>query len=240
MAQIPKKNSKKLACLTAYDYPTARILDDAGIDIILVGDSVGNVVLGYNNTSPVTLADMIHHGKAVRRGVKNSFFAVDMPFSVEGDYLEAVRTLAKETQADAIKIEGIDHLEDIRELIKDGIKIIGHLGYLPQTDVKASLKGKEDEEVKSILSSAKLLQEAGVFAIVLELVQQDAAKIITDKLYIPTISCGSGYFCDGQVLVTHDIVGLYAGKSPKFAKQYVDLGSQFKRAVEQYIIDIRA
>ena len=239
-----KKAGEKITCLTAYDALTAQILDEAGIDIILVGDSVGNVILGYDNTLPVTRQDMLHHTKAVRRKTKNSLLVTDMPYSslnsVEDTVYNDALVLVNDGGAEAVKIEGAAHLAAIKRLKAAGVPVMGHLGYLPQSSDTARTYGKDAEEAGQLVQSAKQLEGAGVFAIVLELVEPELAKKITEAVSIPTIGIGSGPFCDGQVLVTQDIIGLYQGKVPKFVKQYADLGSLFKKAVGDYISDVKS
>ncbi len=238
-----KQSGGKMTVLTAYDFPTASILDSAGVDIVLVGDSVGNVILGYQNTAPVTIQDMLHHTKAVRRGVKNSFLVADLPFASFSDRavsLSDALSLLNEAGADAVKIEGIEHIGLIKELVSKGFNVMGHIGYTPQTDDHASMKGKDEQGIQRLLDSAKQLEDAGVFAIVLELVERNAAKKVTDSLKVPTIGIGSGPFCDGQVLVTHDLVGLTQGKVPKFVKQYASLGNEYEKAVKEYIAEVKS
>lgn len=238
-----KSKKQKITCLTAYDAPTAQILDEAGIDIILVGDSVGNVILGYDNTLPVTMTEMIHHTKAVSRKTKHALLVSDMPLESfkSGEhiaYKDAIK-LIKDAGAEAVKIEGTNHLKTIKKIVKAGIPVMGHIGYTPQTVSKPRMFGKNEKEMNCLLNSAKKLEGIGVFAIVLELIAPLAAKKITGSISIPTIGIGSGPFCDGQVLVTHDMVGLYCGKTPKFVKQYADLGTMFKKAVADYISDVK-
>ncbi|MCX5748671.1 MAG: 3-methyl-2-oxobutanoate hydroxymethyltransferase [Candidatus Saganbacteria bacterium] len=240
--RMKKEKGEKIACLTAYDAPTGKLLEEAGIDIVLVGDSVGNVILGYENTILVTVQEMVHHIKAVKRGVKHSLIVGDMPLSAfekgeEDAYKNAV--LFIEAGAEAVKIEGTEHLELIKKLVSSDIPVMGHIGFTPQSEGIPAVHGKTQAETLQVLEESKLLEDAGVFSIVLELVERNAAKTVTESLKVPTISCGSGPFCDGQVLVTNDIVGLYPGKVPKFVKQYADLGDQFKKAVSTYISEVK-
>lgn len=220
---------RKLNMLTAYDYSLAKILDETAIDIILVGDSLGNVILGYENTLPVTMTDMVHHTKAVARGVKRAMVVADMPYRSVS--LKNAQRLIK-TGAQGVKIEGIEDIKVIKEIIKSGIPVMGHLGFLPQK-VK-ELGGYKIQRDPKIIQEAKLLEKIGVFAIVLELIPPELAKQVTKAVKVPTIGCGAGLDCDGQVLVTYDLLGLYP-KSPKFAKQYVDLSKIIKTAVQEFI-----
>ncbi|MCX5750604.1 MAG: 3-methyl-2-oxobutanoate hydroxymethyltransferase [Candidatus Saganbacteria bacterium] len=234
------KKQEKICMLTAYDFPTALFLEEAGVDIVLVGDSLGNVILGYANTLPVTLEDMLHHTKAVRRGIKKTLLVVDFPAAgFKGNAFKNAQKLVKESGADAIKIEGIENLGLIKKLIKAKIAVMGHIGYTPQLSEKPGIQGKTEKLAKQLLSDALKLEKAGVFALVLELVEAKVAGHITKALKIPTISCGSGSSCRGQVVVTHDLVGLYPGKVPSFVKPYANLGLLFKEAIKQFISDIK-
>lgn len=240
--QNKKHEGKKITMLTAYDYPMARIVDDCGIDSILVGDSLGMVVLGYESTVPVTMDEMIHHAKAVRRGTKYAFLIGDMPFmSYQISREEAVRNAGrfmKEAGCDAIKLEGGDETLDVTmAIINAGIPVLGHLGLTPQTASKLGgfkVQGKDADGAYKILEQAIKLERAGCFGLVLECVPDEVAKLITNKLTIPTISCGAGPYCDGQVLVTYDMVGLFDRFVPKFVKQYVKLSSLVSDGVKKY------
>ncbi|MCX5686750.1 MAG: 3-methyl-2-oxobutanoate hydroxymethyltransferase [Candidatus Omnitrophica bacterium] len=237
-----KRDGKKITMLTAYDYPMARLVDEAGIDMILVGDSVGMVVLGYDSTVPVTMDEMIHHAKAVRRGTKYAFLIGDMPFmSYQVSTEEAVRNAGrflKEAGCDAVKLEGGDEVIDATiAIVNAGIPVLGHLGLTPQTISKLGgfkVQGKTAEGAQKILEEAMKLQRAGCFAIVLECVPDLVAKMITEKLSIPTIGIGAGPHCDGQVLVTNDMVGLYDRFVPKFVKQYVKLSTAILEGFKKY------
>jgi len=220
------KKFKKISMLTAYDYPFAKILDEAGVDIILVGDSLGNVVLGYKNTRPVTMEDMLHHLKAVARGVTRALLVVDVPY--KAFTLKNAKRLIS-AGAKAVKVEGAQELGTIKKIIKAGIPVMGHLGHLPQK----SRKPKINRSLK-IISEAKKLEQAGVFAIVLEMVEPDLAKRVTKAISIPTIGIGSGKHCGGQVLVTYDLVGL-SSWSPKFVKKKADLKKIITRAVGEFV-----
>lgn len=237
-----KREAKKITMLTAYDYPTARLVDDAGLDAILVGDSLGMVVLGYESTVPVTMDEMIHHAKAVRRGTKCAFLIGDMPFmSYQISIEDAVRNAGrfmKEAGCDAVKLEGGDEVLEVTKAIVDaGIPVLGHLGLTPQTISKLGghrVQGKDAASGKDILDQALKLEKAGCFAIVLECVPAEVAEIISKKLRVPTISCGAGPYCDGQVLVTNDMIGLFDRFVPKFAKQYVKLSDHIREAFLKY------
>lgn len=231
--------------LTAYDYPMAKILDESQVDIILVGDSLGNVVLGYENTLPVTVPEMLHHLKAVKRGVKKALLVVDMPF---GSYhvkpeegLESALKFVKQGGAEAVKVEGDVYKETISLMVKAGIPVMGHLGFTPQLVNLIGgykIQGKTKKAADLLVKAAKGLEKLGVFSIILEMVPAQVAKRVTKAVRIPVISCGAGPYCDGQVLVTHDMVGLYSGTPPKFVKQYVDLGKQMKEAVSTFIWEV--
>ncbi|NQT06624.1 MAG: 3-methyl-2-oxobutanoate hydroxymethyltransferase [Candidatus Omnitrophica bacterium] len=236
-----KKSGEKITMLTAYDYSMARIIDDAGIDIILVGDSLGMVVLGYDSTLPVTMADMIRHTQAVRRGTKNALLIGDMPYKSYDTQKLAVENAArfmKDAQCDAVKLEGgTESLEAAEAIVGSGIPLMGHLGLTPQSIEKLGgykVQGKTAEAAKVIIEDAKKLESAGCFSIVLECIPNAIAGIITKELKIPTIGIGAGVDCDGQVLVTNDMVGLFDRFVPKFVKQYVKLAPQISEGVKRY------
>lgn len=243
-----KRDGKKITMLTAYDYPMAKLVDDAGLDVILVGDSLGMVVLGYDSTVPVTMDEMIHHAKAARRGTKYAFLVGDMPFmSYQLSKEEAVRNAGrfmKEAGCDAVKLEGGDEVFDVTKAIIDaGIPVLGHIGLTPQTVSKLGgykVQGKDAKAAKKLLDQALGLEKAGCFAIVLECVPDKVAKHITEKLKIPTISCGAGVECDGQVLVTNDMIGIFDRFVPKFVKQYVKLSSLIADAFKRYKADVES
>ncbi|RKD33176.1 3-methyl-2-oxobutanoate hydroxymethyltransferase [Thermohalobacter berrensis] len=242
-----KKNNEKISMLTAYDYSTAKLLDNAGVDSLLVGDSLGMVVLGYEDTLEVTVDDIIHHCKAVSRGAKRAMVIGDMPFlSYHINVEETVRNagrIIQEGRAQAVKLEGgKEILDKVKAIVKAQIPVIGHLGLTPQSvNVFGGFKvqGKTLESAKRIIEDALLLQEAGVFAIVLECVPEKLAKIITEKLDIPTIGIGAGKYCDGQVLVTQDMLGMFTGFTPKFVKKYANLNKHIENATKEYISEIK-
>jgi len=233
------KNREKIAVLTCYDYFTAKILDSVGMDIILVGDSLANVILGYETTRDVTMNEMKIFTEAVARGAKNSFIVGDMPYLSDRNKEEAVKNanIFVQSGANAVKVEG-NKEEIIRAIIKEGIPVMGHLGLLPQTAKKFEMQGKDKEAADKLVKDAKALESYGCFCIVLECVVPELAKRITESVKMPTIGIGSGKDCDGQVLVINDILGL-CEKSPSFAKKYTDLGKEIKKAVENYINDVK-
>jgi len=245
--QEVKRAGDKLTMLTAYDYSTAKLLDDAGIDCLLVGDSLGMVMLGYEDTLRVTMDDMIHHCKAVARGTKRALIVGDMPFlsyhiSVEESVRNAGR-LIQEGSAHAVKLEGgRDVIDKVRAIVKAQIPVMGHLGLTPQSvNMFGGFKvqGKSEEQARRIIEDALLLQEAGVFAIVLECVPELLAKLITERLQIPTIGIGAGKYCDGQVLVVQDMLGMYSDMKPKFVKQYAGLSHVIKDAVQMFAKEVQ-
>lgn len=243
-----KRRGQKIVSLTAYDYLFACLVDDAGTDVILVGDSLGQVVLGYDSTLPVTIDDMIHHGKAVRRGVKRALTVVDMPFmsfqvSVELTLQNAGRIL-KETGCEAVKLEGGDQraCENVVALVAAGIPVMGHVGLTPQS-VHAlggyRVQGREQQAAERIRAEAQRLQDAGCFSIVLELVPAALAADITRSLSIPTIGIGAGPDCDGQVLVLYDMLGLNEGFQPKFLRRFAELAENGRRAMNDFGAAVR-
>jgi len=239
---------QKITSLTAYDYPTARLLDEAGVDILLVGDSLGMVVLGYDSTLPVTIEETVHHTRAVRRGTKRALLVADMPYgsfhvSVEESIRNAVR-LVKEGGAEAVKIEGGERrLELIARLVEAEIPVMGHVGLTPQS-VNAlggfCVQGRTSDAARQLERDARAVENAGAFCIVLESVPRELAAQITQKLHIPTIGIGAGPDCDGQVLVFHDFAGLTLGHMPKFARKYANLAVEISRAAGDYCDDVRA
>lgn len=239
--------NRKITCLTAYDCPTARLVDDAGIDVVLVGDSVGMAVLGYDSTLPVTIEDMLHHVRAVRRGVKRALLVADMPYgsfhvSVEDSVRNAVR-LVKEGGAEAVKLEGGERrIELIARLVEAEIPVMGHVGLTPQSIHAMGgfhVQGKSTEASRQIERDARAAESAGAFSVVLESIPRELAAQITGKLRIPTIGIGAGPDCDGQILVLHDLLGLTPGRVPKFARRYADLSGIISQAVTAYCDDVR-
>lgn len=243
-----KKNGEKLTMLTAYDYTTAKLLDESGIDSILVGDSLGMVVLGYDDTLSVTMEDMIHHSAAVARGAKNALIVTDMPFmSYQTSVYDAVVNagrLVKEGGAQAVKLEGgIEFCEHIKAIVKASIPVCAHIGLTPQS-INAfggfKVQGKGKEEAQRLLDEARAVEEAGAFAVVLECVPAKLAKKISESISIPTIGIGAGAGCDGQVLVYQDMLAMYSDFKPKFVKQYAQIGSVMKDAFRQYIDEVKS
>lgn len=243
-----KQQGKKITMLTAYDYPSALLLDQAGIDAILVGDSLGMVVLGYENTLAVTMEDMLHHCKAVARGAKNALLIGDMPFmSYQVTPAEGVRNAGRflqEAGMDAVKLEGgRERLETIKAIHAAGIPVMGHIGLTPQSIHLLGgfkLQGKTAQAAQRVLEDALLLQDAGCFSLVLEAVPANLAAYITDRLDIPTIGIGAGAGCDGQVLVFHDLLGLFDRFTPRFARRYTNLSAHIAQAVQAYCADVRS
>ncbi|ADU50496.1 ketopantoate hydroxymethyltransferase [Thermaerobacter marianensis DSM 12885] len=243
-----KQQGRPLVMVTAYDYPFARLADAAGVDMILVGDSLGNVVLGYPTTVSVTLDDMVHHTRAVRRGVQRALLVADMPFltfhlSVE-EALRAAGRLVQEGGAEAVKLEGAGRVvEVVDRLTEAGIPVVGHLGLLPQR-VHAlggyRVQGRDEEEARRLLDDAVALEQAGCFALVLEMVPRELAALVSRRLRIPTIGIGAGPDCDGQVLVLHDLLGLTQGRVPRFARRYAELGRLALEALQRYAADVRS
>jgi 3-methyl-2-oxobutanoate hydroxymethyltransferase len=242
-----KKNNEKIAMLTAYDYPSAKQAEEANVDVILVGDSLGMVVLGYESTIPVTVDDMVHHAKAVRRGAKNTFIVVDMPFlsyhlSIK-DTLIAAGRIIQETGAHAVKLEGADDvLEHIKALTKAGIPVVAHLGLTPQSvNVLGGYKvqGKQSQAALKLIEDAKKCEEAGAFSIVLECVPKQLSLEISNAISIPTIGIGAGINVDGQVLVYHDIIGYGVDRVPKFVKQYNNIHTQIVEGIQSYVSEVK-
>ncbi|MGQ9855690.1 MAG: 3-methyl-2-oxobutanoate hydroxymethyltransferase [Fervidobacterium sp.] len=243
---IDMKGKEPIVMITAYDYPTARIASESGVDIILVGDSLGNVVLGYDSTIPVTMEDMLLHIRAVRRGAPDAFIVGDMPFlSYEVSIEKAVENagLMLKAGANAIKLEGGQEYEEtIRRIIAAGIPVMGHLGFTPQSVNLLGghrVQGKTQESKEKLLKDAKALESAGCFAIVLELVVESVAKEITESINIPTIGIGAGRYCDGQVLVFHDVVGL-STMNFKFAKRYANTYEIMSEAIKNYKNEVKS
>ncbi|MCI8293507.1 MAG: 3-methyl-2-oxobutanoate hydroxymethyltransferase [Hespellia sp.] len=244
--QKAKQDGQKLSMLTAYDYSTAKLEDEAGIHGILVGDSLGNVILGYEDTISVTMEDMIHHGAAVARGAKNALVVVDMPFmSYQSSVYDAVYNagrLMKEGRANAVKLEGgKEVVPQIQSIVRAGIPVMGHLGLTPQS-VNAfggyKVQGKDRETAQKLLKDAKAVAEAGAFAIVLECVPAALAAKITEAIPVPTIGIGAGAGCDGQILVYQDMLGMFSDYTPKFVKRFANIGEAMKDAFSAYIAEV--
>jgi len=243
-----KKTGEKIAMLTGYDFLLAKYLDQVGIDVILVGDSLGNVVQGYETTLPVTVDDMIYHAKAVKRAVKNALIVVDMPFmSYQTSIDDAIRNcgrVMKEVGVGAVKLEGGAYIADIvRHLVKIGIPVMGHLGLTPQAINRwgtYEVRAQDKEEAAELLRDAKVLADAGVFAIVLEKIPTALAKKVTETVSVPTIGIGAGPHCDGQVLVVYDMLGLTEEFRPRFVRRYAELAETMRGAFRQYISDVKS
>jgi 3-methyl-2-oxobutanoate hydroxymethyltransferase len=240
-------NKKKITCLTAYDYPTARLVDEAGVDVVLVGDSMAMVVLGYESTLPLTMEESLHHSKAVRRGVQRALVVADMPFGTyQGDVNEALKNavrFVKEAGAEAVKVEGGERrLEVIARLTEAEIPVMGHVGLTPQS-VHAMggyrVQGKTAGGAEQLLRDARAVEAAGAFAIVLEGIPRELAAEITRSVRIPTIGIGAGPDCDGQILVLHDLLGLTFQEPPKFARRYANVGEVISHAVREYCADVQ-
>ena len=236
-----KRRGERVTALTAYDYPTARLLDESGIDIILVGDSLGMVVLGYEDTTQVTLAEMVHHTRAVARGVKQALIVGDLPIHTYDDAAQAVSSARAlvEAGAQAVKLEGgVSHLAQIEAIIAAGIPVMGHIGMLPQSvreEGGYKVKGRTQAEAEALLRDAEAVEKAGVFAVVLEIVSPETARQIASALEIPTIGIGSGSHCDGQILVTHDLIGLFPWFTPKFVSPEARVADEIRKAVQVFI-----
>ncbi len=242
-----KQRGEKISMLTSYDYTTAQIVDGAGVDVILVGDSASNVIAGNVTTLPITLDQMIYHGKSVVRGVKRALVVVDMPFgSYQGNPLEGVASairIMKESHADALKLEGGEEIiETVKRIISAGIPIMGHLGLMPQSINKYgtyTVRAKEEAEAEKLLRDAHLLEEAGCFGIVLEKIPAALAGKVAKELNIPVIGIGAGRYVDGQVLVITDMLGMTKGFSPRFLRRYADLHTVMTEAISQYAEDVK-
>jgi 3-methyl-2-oxobutanoate hydroxymethyltransferase len=240
-------SKKKITCLTAYDYPTARLMDEAGVDVVLVGDSVAMVVLGYESTLPLTMEESLHHTKAVRRGVQRALVVADMPFGTyQGDVNEALKNavrFVKEAGAEAVKVEGGERrLEVIARLTEAEIPVMGHVGLTPQSVIAMGgyrVQGKTAGGAEQLLRDARAVEAAGAFSIVLEGIPRELAAEITESVRIPTIGIGAGPDCDGQILVLHDLLGLTFQEPPKFARRYANVGEVISQAVREYCADVQ-
>ena len=245
--QEMKRAGEKITMLTAYDYSLAKLVDRGGVDVILVGDSASNVMAGRDTTVPMSLEHMIYHAQCVERAVDRALIVVDMPFGTyQGNSaiaLESAIRIMKESGGHAVKLEGgAEIVESIQRILTAGIPVMGHLGLTPQSIYKFgtyTVRAKEDAEAEKLISDAKLLEEAGCFAIVFEKIPAHLAKMVSEEISIPTIGIGAGPDCDGQVLVLHDMLGITTDFSPRFLRRYLDLESQITGAVEQYCSDVR-
>lgn len=243
-----KTNGEKIVMLTAYDYPSGRLAEQAGIDIVLVGDSLGMVVLGYDSTVPVTMADMIHHTRAARRGARDTFMLTDMPYLTfqisTAQAMENAARLVQEGGCEGVKIEGGEEIApQVRALVNAGIPVCGHIGLTPQSATALSgykVQGRTAEAAKKLLNDALALEAAGAFMIVLECIPAQVAELISKRLSIPTIGIGGGAACDGQVLVFHDTLGLFERFVPKFVKQFETLGVKARDALGAYAAEVRS
>ena len=243
-----KPRGERITMLTAYDYTTAQLLDRAGIDMLLVGDSLGMVVLGYESTLPVTMEDMIHHTRAVTRGAQRAFVVADMPFmTYHASIPEAIHNAGRflqEAGAQAVKIEGgVSVAETMKRIVECGIPVMGHIGLTPQSINQLGgfkVQGKTSEAAARLIADAKALEEAGTFAIVLECIPAPLSKLITERVSVPTIGIGAGVHCDGQVQVISDLIGLFADFIPKHAKQYAKLGEEIRSAAGRYIGEVKS
>ena len=243
-----KEKGEKLTMLTAYDYSTAKLMDEAGVNSILVGDSLGNVILGYEDTLSVTMEDMIHHGAAVARGAKNALVVIDMPFmSYQASVYDAVVNagrLMKEGRADAVKLEGGKEVcPQIAKITSAGIPVVAHLGLTPQS-INAfgghRVQGKTEEAARKLIEDAKAVEDAGAFAVVLECVPAKLAELVTKQINIPTIGIGAGNGCDGQVLVYQDMLGMFSDFTPKFVKKFANVGEVMKEGFKTYIQEVQS
>jgi 3-methyl-2-oxobutanoate hydroxymethyltransferase len=242
-----KAENRRIVMVTSYDYPTAAIADAVGVDSILVGDSYGMVVLGYENTIPVTIEELLPVCRAVRRGAAHPLLIGDLPFmSFQVSPEEAIRTagrFVKEGGMEAVKIEGGSEVsKTVESISRAGIPVLGHIGVTPQTATLHGgyrIQGRSVDSGDKLVEDSKSLEEAGVFGIVLEMVTEEVAKVITETVSVPTIGIGSGRFCDGQVLVLHDLIGLYPSFTPKFAKRYVDVAGMIKQALQNFTVEVR-
>lgn len=243
-----KQRGEKIAMLTSYDYSMAKIVDKAGIDVILVGDSAANVMAGFETTLPITLDMMIYHAKSVVRAVERALVVVDLPFGTyQGNSklaLDSAVRIMKETEADAVKLEGGEEvIESVQRILSAGIPVMGHLGLMPQSIHKFgtyNVRAKNEAEAEKLLRDAKLLEEAGCFAVVLEKIPAELGRRVSEELRIPTIGIGAGGSTDGQVLVAHDMLGITQAFSPRFLRRYADLGTTIAEAVGHYVDDVKS
>lgn len=244
-----KLDNNPISMITAYDYPSARLAEEAGVDMILVGDSLGNVVLGYDTTIPVTVEDMVYHSRAVARGAQNTFIVTDLPFMTYHGSLENtmqnVKRVMQEGHAHAVKLEGGAEIAPVvKAVVQAGVPVLGHIGLTPQAVNQIGgyrIQGKDETDARRLMEDAKALEKAGAFAIVLELVTEEVATAITQELKIPTIGIGAGRGCDGQVLVFHDVLKYDPQyREKKFVKNYVDIGSQIRAGIAEYVKEVKS
>ena len=245
--ELRRRKGARFPMLTAYDYPGAKLVAEGGVDLILVGDSLGMVVLGYDSTVAVTMEDMVHHTRAARRGAPQAFLVADLPFLSYGTPEQALANAArlmKDAGADSVKLEGGEEVRPIVEaLVRAGVPVLGHVGLTPQTASALGgfkLQGRDEADARRILEGAAVLEQAGCWGVVLELVPAPLAKLITEKTSIPTIGIGAGADCDGQVLVFHDLVGMFSGFTPTFVKRYTEAGTAIRDAVAHYAEEVRS
>jgi 3-methyl-2-oxobutanoate hydroxymethyltransferase len=245
--ELRRRKGARLVMLTAYDYPSAKLAAEAGVDVILVGDSLGMVVLGHSSTVPVTVEDILHHTRAARRGAPEVFLVADMPFLSYATKEQALANAArfmKEGGADAVKVEGgLETVPVVEALVAAGVPVLGHVGLTPQTASALGgfkLQGRDEASARRILDEAAALEHAGCWGLVLELVPAPLARLVTERVGIPTVGIGAGAHTDGQVLVFHDLVGLYSGFTPKFVKRYAEAGTLIREAISSYAADVRA
>lgn len=246
--QEMKTRNEKISMLTAYDYSMARVLDDAGLDVLLVGDSASNVMAGHETTLPITLDQMIYHASSVVRGVKRALVVVDLPFgNYQGDSKNALQSsirIMKESGAHAIKLEGGEFVqESVKRIVSAGIPVMGHLGLMPQSIYRFgtyTVRATEELEAEQLMKDALLLQELGIFALVLEKIPAALARKVTEALSIPVIGIGAGNYCDGQVLVTHDMLGITYEFAPRFLRRYANLQETMRNAFQQFITDVKS
>jgi 3-methyl-2-oxobutanoate hydroxymethyltransferase len=240
-----KQRGQRITALTAYDYPTARLLDESGLDIILVGDSLGMVVLGYEDTTQVTMDEMLHHTRAVARGVKRALIVADMPIHSYETAEQSVATarLFMRAGAQAVKLEGgVNHVLQIEAIVSAGIPFMGHIGMLPQSvreEGGYKVKGRTQEQAEALLRDARAVERAGAFSVVLEIVAPETAKMISQAIQIPTIGIGSGKDCDGQILVTHDLIGFFPWFTPKFVAPETNVAEQIRQAARAFVARTR-
>jgi len=241
------RKGTRLVMLTAYDFPSAKIAVEAGVEVLLVGDSLGMVVLGYDSTVPVTMEDMLHHTRATRRGAPDAFIIADMPFLAYATPAQAIANAGrflKEAGADSVKVEGgVDAVPVIEALVRAGVPVLGHIGLTPQTASSLGgyrLQGRDEAGARRLLEDAVAIERAGCWGIVLELIPAALARAITGRVGIPTVGIGAGPDCDGQVLVFHDLVGLFSGFTPKFAKRYAEAGALMREGISRYVAEVKA